>query len=652
MKDLHSKAKVLSPLVHDVKEGEALNSGFLQSYGVSPVFPSLSLICDDLGNYRDAERPSRLEALLNGETSPLEGGETFCDEAMRFLISTELSRFNDALFFDESLLRSDDRQRVLVVDQGLDDPDLAPKQRASDFRVMLKAAMAENPEATIYLYSPRQTSNGLFTRERRQKRGLVGAVNDPRVVVLSDEANPWSLVRHMDRVYAVSAHLGFEALMAGKPVSVFGMPWYAGWGATDDRQPCARRVRRRSVRELFAAAYLHYSRYLNPETHDVGDIFDVMHWLVRQREVEAQVTGRYVMVGFRRWKVANLRTRLSLSTQRVVRARNADRAAKLTLSPKDALVVWGRDVPDDIRDLADRTGARVLHMEDGFVRSVGLGSDMVPPGSVVLDEQGIYFDPTQASDLEHLLNTRHFSDEECHRAERVRELVVEQRLTKYNIEPLEMPAWPVEGREVVLVPGQVEDDASIRYGAGAVRTNLGLLEAARADHPDAFLVYKPHPDVTIGGRLGRVPADQISLLADHVETELSIISCIEACDTVHTMTSLSGFDALLRGRQVVTYGEPFYAGWGLTEDRAGSDAGGSKALSRRVRRLSLAELVAGALLCYPRYWDPVLHGHTTCEAMLHRIIRERQALIDLSDLRYRRLGYWQRQWRKLKVFAI
>src|SRR5690606_7810393 len=118
-------------------------------------------------------------------------------------------------------------------------------------------------------------------------------------------------------------------------------------------------------------------------------------------------------------------------------------------------------------------------------------------------------------------------------------------ITKYNHELRGKPGWTTQGKTIVLVPGQVEDDASIRYGCTEVKTNLGLLAAARQAHPDAYIVYKPHPDVLSGNRLGKVAIEQASAFADHIETALSVVSCIEACDVVHTMTSLSGFDALL-----------------------------------------------------------------------------------------------------------
>src|SRR5690606_37890265 len=183
------------------------------------------------------------------------------------------------------------------------------------------------------------------------------------------------------------------------------------------------------------------------------------------------------------------------------------------------------------------------------------------------DGSGMYFDPRGPSDLENLLNQRVFDAAELSRARAIRQKIVELGLTKYNIERRCVPAWQTGGKRVILVPGQVEDDASIRNGCSDVRTNLSLLKATRAEHPDAYIVYKPHPDVRARNRTGRMGMHNVMQYVDKVEVSCSIISCIEACDEVHTMTSLTGFDALLRGKQVVVYGRPFYAGWGLTQDK-------------------------------------------------------------------------------------
>jgi capsular polysaccharide export protein len=458
----------------------------------------------------------------------------------------------------------------------------------------------------------------------------------------------------MDKVYVVTSTMGFEALLAGKPVVCFGVPWYAGWGVTDDRckdSPAwARRTRQRSVRELFAAAYIHYTRYLNPVTHQRGTILDVIDWLVRQKEMSnrmhgEQRQGRVLGVGFRRWKAANLKPMLGLHRELVQFVPNASGLKKLLPQVGETLVCWGASPPSEVIALAHDKQLKLLHLEDGFIRSVGLGSDLIRPQSLVLDERGIYFDATRPSDLEHILATREFTIEDRQRAQQVRAFIIEHSITKYNLEPRQTVQWPSNGRLVVLVTGQVETDASIRLGCTLVRTNLDLLRAVRKARPDAFIVYKPHPEVLSLNRKGRVTLAAAHEYADHVEAGVSVVSCIDACDEVHTMTSLTGFDALLRGKKVVTYGQPFYAGWGLTEDRAANAA----AFERRQRRLTLDELVAGALLHYPIYWDWDLKGYTTCEAVLHRIVEQRAALEANGGLHKLRVGFVRRQLRKAKV---
>lgn len=620
----------------------ALEDGFLRSYGTGDRFPPLALVVDEQGIYYDSTQPSGLELLLQGPTDLLRGINEDVARAKALILAHQLSKYNHAPALDVSVLRVSDVQRVLVIDQTVGDMSVTLGGAGEDtFLAMLTAARSENPKATIYVKTHPEVSSG------RKGGYLTHVENDEHTVVLREGINPLSLIERMDRVYVVTSTMGFEALLADKPVTVFGLPWYAGWGVTDDRLRCARRTQLRSVDALFAAAYFHYSRYLNPVTHQRGTIFDVIDWLVSQRGMAARYTGRMICIGFRRWKAANITAMLSLDQMRVVFVADVKAAERLGPQHGDCLVFWGRNPPTGLIDLAERHSARGLRMEDGFVRSVGLGSDLIRPMSLVLDERGIYFDPTQLSDLEHMLNTTFCSASEIARARHVRDFIVGHGITKYNLEPCEPAAWHNGDAEVVLVPGQVENDASIRYGCNDVNTNLGLLQAARRAHPDAFIVYKPHPDVASGNRAGKLRLIQAREFADHVETQLSVVSCIEGADVVHTMTSLTGFDALLRGKRVVVYGRPFYAGWGLTEDIFNDGA----ASARRARRLTLDELVAGTLLRYPLYWDQHLRGYTTCEAVLRRIVETRDALESDGGLERLRVGFVRRQWRKLGILT-
>lgn len=638
-----------------------LEDGFLRSFGAGQQFAPLSLVIDETGIYYDSTRPSALEILLNGPEDLLGTARADVQRAKALLATHQLSKYNHAPPMAPGVLGGGVGPRVLVVDQTFG--DLSVRYGGADgttFQAMLAAARAENPLATIYVKTHPETTTG-------HKGGYLTQVRDDvspdgqRTVVLRSLMNPVELVSHMDRVYVVSSTLGFEALLAGKPVTCFGLPWYAGWGATDDRQTCARRTRQRSVDELFAAAYFHYTRYLNPETQERGTIFDVITWLVRQREMAGLTDTstkalsalpnklrprikRLLVVGFAQWRRHNLAPLLSQACEHLHFVRDSTAAAVLAPCETDALVYWGAAAPAGLATLARDVGAQLLRMEDGFVRGVGLGSDLLRPLSFVLDSQGLYLDPTGPSDLEHLLANAQFSQDELERARRVRVLMVQHGITKYNLEDRQPARWLSQGRPVVLVPGQVEDDASIRLGSPYVKSNQALLQAAREACPGAFIVYKPHPDVVSRNRKGRVALAQALQWADHVELSVSVVSCIEACDEVHTMTSLAGFDALLREKRVVTYGQPFYAGWGLTHDAWGAD----RTLERRRRKLSLDELVAGALLRYPLYWDWTLNGFTTCEAVLAEVLRiRRRAQADgLSRLRN---GWLLRQWRKLST---
>jgi len=197
----------------------------------------------------------------------------------------------------------------------------------------------------------------------------------------------------------------------------------------------------------------------------------------------------------------------------------------------------------------------------------------------VVDDLGIYFDPTKPSRLEVLLQQQDVSDAERRRAVEVMKLLRDNRISKYsvssNCNENESVLFP-GNQKGILVIGQVQGDASLIYGADAIKTNRQLLTTVRAENPGAYVVYKPHPDVVSGNRTDGLESSKSAVcetneLYDHIETDVSIEVALEQCDEVHTITSLAGFEALLCGCKVVTYGKPFYAGWGLTEDRSSFD---------------------------------------------------------------------------------
>lgn len=282
------------------------------------------------------------------------------------------------------------------------------------------------------------------------------------------------------------------------------------------------------------------------------------------------------------------------------------------LEPNDQVAVWRSRLSKPQE--AALAGRAVLEVEDGFIRSVGLGADCVPPLSIIVDGHGIHFDPKRPSELEYLLQNADMPADLVDRAAAMRKAIVAAGLSKYEIaapQPLHRPGGK---RWHVLVPGQVEDDRAVTSG-GALSSNLELLRRARAHAGrDAYVIFKPHPDVLAGHRRGLLAASDMAAFADRVETEAPMASLIDMVDELHVNSSLAGFEALMREKKVTVHGAPFYAGWGLTNDLG-------KVPARRTRHRSLDELVAAALLLYPRYLDPQTNLPCPAEVLVRRLAK-------------------------------
>lgn len=275
----------------------------------------------------------------------------------------------------------------------------------------------------------------------------------------------------------------------------------------------------------------------------------------------------------------------------------------------DHALAWvarcGRGLAQDL----SRRGVVLGEVEDGFIRSTGLGANCVPPLSVIVDPTGSYIDPTRENGLEAMLARGGFAPDILERAARLRASLIAKGVSKYGAGG--GVSLPPRTRRRVLVTGQVEDDRAVLLG-GAGRDNRALLIRAREIEPEAEILYKPHPDVEAGHRKGAIPDAEALLYADRIEREAPIASLLEQVDGLHVISSLAGFEGLLRGVEVVTHGQPFYAGWGLTRDLA-------PALPRRGRVCSLDELVAATLILYPRYFDPVTRLPCPVEILVERM---------------------------------
>ncbi|HEY2179375.1 MAG TPA: capsular polysaccharide biosynthesis protein [Caulobacteraceae bacterium] len=570
----------------------ALEDGFLRSVGLGEAgAPPVSLLVDDLGVYYDVRGPSRLEALLEDGSWLDDGLLARAHGVIDLLRRSGLSKTNAAPPLRSGLLPAIGRRRVLVVDQTAGDASIAGGLASpATFAAMLAAARRDEGDAEIVVRRHPAVAAGL-------KRGCLAEGDLAGLTVLDEDCRIADVLERVDAVYTVSSLTGFEALIRGLPVRCFGLPFYAGWGPTRDEVNIARRTRIHSPASLFAACYLIFPRYVDPLTGEPTTAEAAIARLIELRAHSDRHAGFTAALGFAPWKHGSARTLLYSPRGEIAFFTKGRSAMKAAEQRCGRVVFWAaRETPALESTLAGGP-VPVLRMEDGFIRSSGLGSDFHRAASAVLDDLGVYYDATRPSRLEVLLEEADFDEAILARARALRQKLNEAKVTKYNLQaaPEAAATWPAD-RFRLLVTGQVEDDKSILKGCESVRSNLALLAAARAAHPDAFLVFKPHPDVEAGNRKGAVAAKDAARIADVIASQTGIEACIAATDGLATMTSLAGFEALLRGKPVWTFGRPFYAGWGLTTDALD--------FPRRRRRLTLDELVAGALIAYPIYVRP------------------------------------------------
>ena len=569
-----------------------LDDGFIRSLGPAAAgHPPASLVVDPVGIYYDATRPSALEIMLeagDGDDPGLDDAKA----ALAAVLAQRFSKINTAPDPEPDELVSGAQPLVLVVDQTLGDLSVELGGAGSrQFHDMLDAAQDENPDARVMVKLHPEVIAG------RRQGYLAERARALSLAVIERDVNPLALVARASRVYTVTSQLGMEALLCGTRVTCFGMPFYAGWGATDDRLRCPRRTRRRTPLEIFALAYGRYARYVDPIR---GEPCSLGRWLERLavlKHADERNRGPTACLGFARSKRRQVTPFLRSSQGSLTFAGDAERALHEARAQGGRLCSWASRTPAGLEQRATIGNVPLIRVEDGLLRSIGLGSDLLPAASLIFDRRGIYYDPARPSELEEILEFERCDADTLDAARRLRRQLLGGALAKDNQRGTAALELPVDGRRRILVPGEVEDDASVRLGGGAIQSNLALLEAVRERCPDACLIYQPHPDVESGRGRGRLAEREALRLCDVVLRGASAHAAIAAADEVHTLTSLLGFEALLRGVPVVTYGAPFYAGWGLTLDRV--------SLPRRTRRLSLNELVAGALILYPAYVDPV-----------------------------------------------
>lgn len=345
-----------------------------------------------------------------------------------------------------------------------------------------------------------------------------------------------------------------------------------------------------------------------------------------------------ILIGFSDWKVW---MRQYLSDYEVVFLGHNPRVPKDLIHAIGSfndpeIFVWSYKYPPYLDEYCARENLKITYVEDGFIRSFGLGVQKTQPLSLLFDSKGMHFDRSRNTDVEDILNSYDFAADKP-LLDRARAMITDlcsMQVSKYNsVESSDeyfnsIPAK--KNQKTVLVLGQVEDDLSLQFGMKNKITCNDLVMIAARENPAARILYRPHPEsIRVNKKHYSNPAD-VDNICYVVAQTVSLHDCFAEADIAYTMTSLAGFEAALHGLKVKTFGTPFYAGWGITDD---TDKISEK---RRTRKLLLEEVFAGAYILYPRYLDPATNDEFSAEEALGHVAglkHHMQSRIEADTLR-------------------
>lgn len=623
----------------------ALEDGFIRSFdlGVNNA-PTMSLSVDPFGCYYDASTPSLIDHLIENKDDWFTQDQyLYAQQLIDQITTLEISKYNksipathDLIFNGQDEAFTALRRKILIIDQTLNDASLILGAAPDNVEELIIQELKQNFKGSdVYIKVHPDVLAGkkksLISLNKLRENGI-------RFNILAHPFNAISLLKLFDVVFTATSQMGFEALLLKKEVHCFGVPFYAGYGLTIDHIQHHRCEERKkmglvTIEELFTVAYLKLCRYINPITNQRCSLEEVINLLALQKKIYYKNNRNFVILNASSWKKELLKNYLS-GYQKLLYAKTPEQALLLCKKYHATLVQWASKSVPNLAHTAQEKGFHTLFVEDGFIRSKGLGVNYSKPFSLVFDRQGIYYDPNHNSDLEDILGTLHEREDLeslRQRAKSLIEYLTKNRITKYNVgKSMDLSKLEekyrslAKGKEIILVPGQVETDASVRTGGGKFKNNLDFLKAVRQDFPNSFIIYKPHPDVVSLARHGNKNISEFKRNCNLIVSKVDIALMYEIADRICVLTSQSGFEALLREKELHVYGKPFYAGWRLSTDL--------ETFERRFDTLTLEDLVAGVLILYPRYYDWCTGLFARVEDIVYRLEHLDQAKMPQDKL--------------------
>lgn len=600
-----------------------IEDGFVHSFGIKKKKNPLTICYDNNGIYYDFKSKNDLKEFFKEKLSKKNASRA--KNIVKLWKEYSISKYNFPSFIEPPSY-----PYILLIDQIYGDLSIEyGDANANTFKRMFEFATNNWPDHKIVIKVHPDVKN-------HKKKGCINSSYylKKNVVVLGGIGQINNLIEKSTAVCVVTSQVGFEALIYGKDVHVFGRPFYAGLGLTIDHKVNNQGFKI-TLDQLIFSSLVKYQICLDPRTKKICEIEEIMKYIYYSREASKFFPKNLEAINFTPWKARQInRFFYPITGERV-------KSFRRFKTKMQNIIVWGKNIR--MEKYIPKV-SNYISVEDGFIRSVGLGADLYPPLSLLFDKKGIHYDGSKSSDLEYLLQNFNVNNNELIRARRIIDSLIKLKISKYNLrfnKEINLPN-NILNKQIIGVLGQVETDNSIIYGVPddtISKTNFALVKQVRRDYPDAYIIYKPHPDTESGLRIKGNKESSIHENVDFIANKISVEHLFNKVDRVAVFTSLGGFEALIRGISVSTYGFPFYAGWGLTDDKLHNHIWAK----RRTRKMTIEELTFISLVKYPLYSSIRFNCLSEVENIIEEIVQS-NAKKSLEQIVFKNWGILKECW--------
>lgn len=312
-----------------------------------------------------------------------------------------------------------------------------------------------------------------------------------------------------------------------------------------------------------------------------------------------------LLVGFSNWKLffieKFIKEKFLFSTKKINFINLFFHILFAPTKPKK-IYIWGYEIGHWALLVSKIFNIKISRVEDGYLRSFDLGKEHNQANSLVIDNESLHFDKNGKSIIHELISEEIDEKITNQHAEYFIKFCKNNFITKYSainkkhLDTIERINNLFPAANFIGVVGQKPNDKSMIYGNPKSYSNFSIFYKALKENKDSIIIFKQHPDVVdnlltdILIRLFCIFSKRTFFIKDKF---LSPIYFINRSNVIYTISSTIGLEALIHDKKTVVFGTPFYAGYGLTEDRV--------KIERKKKLITKEQLIYNYIYRYCKY---------------------------------------------------